>query len=99
MNLEQFMAICMLMSVVQLRSASHYWNADLGNTLIAATRACNWWEEIRRYLHFVDDSTIDSRECPGFDPLNKIPPMLSGIRDRCLTIPIDEQIILTKTKT
>ena len=40
--------------------------------------------EISRYLHFVDNSTLPSRNDPGYHRLQKVLPLIIAIKERCV---------------
>lgn len=104
-QIEQFMGMCLMMSIVQLPSSRHYWNEYLGHPKISDVMTCNQWEETKRFLHFNDNTTQIPRGQPGHDVAHKIRPFLDQIRERLPTIPkeeymaVDEQIIPTKSRS
>lgn len=66
--------------------------------------SCNKFDEIKRFLHFNDNTNIIPAGQQGHDKLFKIRPFLSIIRERLLLVPkeeytaVDEQIIPTKAR-
>ncbi|XP_055918296.1 piggyBac transposable element-derived protein 3-like [Eupeodes corollae] len=102
MELEQFVIICLYMSIVQLPSTRFYWNESLGYPKINSVMACNRFEEIKRFIHF---NTNVPKGQPGHDPLHKITPFLDQTRQRLLNVPreeymaVDEQIIPIKSRS
>lgn len=104
-EIEQFVGICLYMSVIQLPSTRHYWNESLGHPKINNVMACNRFEEIKRFLHFNTNSTQVPKGQSGHDPLHKLRPFLEQLRQRLLTVPkeeymaVDEQIIPTKSRS
>ena len=53
---------------------------------------CSRWEEIRKYIHFNDNTTFQPLGQPGHDQLHKIRPVLDKLRERLLTIPKEEYL-------
>ncbi|GBP23668.1 PiggyBac transposable element-derived protein 4 [Eumeta japonica] len=104
-ELEQFIGICLYMSIVQLPSTRFYWNEDMGYPKVSTIMSCNRFEEIKRFIHFNDNLTQIPKGQPGYNPLHKIQPLLELLRQRILTVPkeqymaVDEQIIPTKSRS
>ncbi|XP_035457403.2 piggyBac transposable element-derived protein 3-like [Spodoptera frugiperda] len=104
-ELEQFIGICLYMSIVQLPSTRFYWNEDMGYPKVSTIMSCNRFEEIKRFIHFNDNLTQIPKGQPGHNPLHKIQPLLELLRQRILTVPkeqymaVDEQIIPTKSRS
>lgn len=100
-----FCGICIYMSIIQLPSVRSYWNSSLEIGKISSVMTCNRFEEIKRYLHFNDNTLQISHGQPGFDKLFKIRPFLRQLRERLLLVPkeehlaVDEQIIPTKARS
>jgi len=42
--------------------------------------------EVTRYFHFIDNDTLLPRGEPGFSSLQKVQPVLSAIKERCLAV-------------
>ncbi|CAH1982931.1 unnamed protein product [Acanthoscelides obtectus] len=72
---------------------------------ISRAMNCNRFEEIRRFLHFNDNTSQAPQGQPGYDKLFKIRPFLNKIRERFLLVPkeehmaVDKQIIPTKARS
>lgn len=100
-----FCGICIYMSIIQLPSTRSYWNSSLEFGKISGAMTCNRFEEIKRYLHFNDNTLQIPHGQPGFDKLFKIRPFLQKFRERLLLVPkeehlaVDEQIIPTKARS
>ncbi|CAH2086337.1 unnamed protein product [Euphydryas editha] len=93
------------MSIIQLPSTRCYWNENLGHPKISTVISCNRFEEIKRFIHFNDNTLQIPKGQTGHNPLHKIQPFLDHLRQRLLTIPkeeymaVDEQIIPTKSRS
>lgn len=65
---------------------------------------CNRWEEIKRHLHFNDNTKFIRQGLHGHDKLFKVRPLIEAIRKQLLLVPkeeylaVDEQIIPTKAR-
>lgn len=66
------------MSVVQLPSTRHYWRDGTYIDKVASTLTCNKFEEVKRFLHFFEQTD------PNFDRLQKIRPLLNILRSQLL---------------
>jgi hypothetical protein len=93
------------MLIIKLPSTRHYWSRHLGHPVVSEAMSYNRWEEIKRFIHFNDNTTFVPTGQDGHDNLHKIIPFLDAIRQRLLLVPkeeylaVDEQIILTKSKS
>uniref|UniRef100_A0A8D8ZG94 PiggyBac transposable element-derived protein domain-containing protein n=1 Tax=Cacopsylla melanoneura TaxID=428564 RepID=A0A8D8ZG94_9HEMI len=54
-DLDKFLGICLLMSVVHLPNSRYYWHSLIGNESVINTMGVNHIEEIERFLHFNDN--------------------------------------------
>ena len=99
-EMQQFIGINLLMSIVQLPSYTMYWSADCRCEPVASVMSLKRYQSLRRFLHAVDNSTKDESS----DKLFKVKPVLEGVRQNCLKIDqepyqsLDEQMIPAKTK-
>lgn len=100
-EIEKYIGINMMMSVVQLPAYRLYWSSRLRYAPIADAMPRTRYEKIRKYLHFSDNHSFNANKQ---DKLYKIKPVLESVRGQCLKIPpeqihsVDEQIIPAKTK-
>ena len=87
------------MGIVSLSSYANYWSRELRYPPVAEIISRNRYQELIRYLHFVDNTTIDKRNKVG-----KIKLLIEAVRNECIKIEpeefqnIEEQIIPSKTK-
>ena len=102
-EIEQFIGIQMLMSIVKLPQYEMYWSAETRYEPIASTLSLKRYKKLRQYLHVVDNNGREKEENKG-DKCLKIKPLLQAVRKYCMKIEpeishsIDEQIIPAKTK-
>ena len=91
----------MKMSILHLPTIRHHWGV-LGTSSIYNIMTVNRFEEIKRFIHFNDNTTNTPN---SYDKLFKVRPLLDQIRNILITVPkeeylaVDEQIIPTKSKT
>ncbi|KAJ0172494.1 hypothetical protein K1T71_011633 [Dendrolimus kikuchii] len=92
-ELPNFLAIHIIMAVVSMPSYIDYWNLQYRFGLVADLTPIKRYQKIRRYLHFVDNSTDNS------DRYHKSRPIVEKIRANFLAqevetkFSIDEMII------
>lgn len=55
-ELDRFLGICYLMSVIHLPNTRYYWHSVVGNQWIREAMRINRFEEIKRFLHFNDNN-------------------------------------------
>ncbi|XP_050527792.1 piggyBac transposable element-derived protein 3-like [Daktulosphaira vitifoliae] len=103
-EMEQFIGICLKMSIVHLPSTRHYWG-ELGIPSIYNVMPLNRFEEIKRFLHFNDNLNLPNNTNNNYDKLFKVRPLIDAVRTICTSIPkeeylaVDEQIIPTKSRS
>lgn len=99
-EMEQFIGLHILMTVVRMPSYRMYWQM--------ATRydmECKWFDRLRTYIHMNDNTNVKQMGEPGYDPLFKVRPILDKVCGNCLKAEpeenhsIDEQMIPFKGKT
>ena len=101
-EIEQFIGMQMLMSVVQLPKCEMYWANETRYAPIADVMGRNRYKTLRRYLHVNDNSLLED-ETNKKNKLFKIQPVIDHVKFNCREIQpekdqsIDEQIIPAKT--
>ena len=101
-EIEQFIGIQMLMSIVSLPAYYMYWAVDTKYSPIADIMSINHYKKMLQYIHCNDNSKTNSKENRE-NKLYKIEPVLNMVRENCTKIEpevnqsIDEQIIPAKT--
>lgn len=104
-ELQQFVGMALYMSIIQLPNTRDYWSPSLGHPKVSEIMSLNRWEELKRFIHFNDNSTFIPRGQPGHDQLHKIRPLLDLLRARMNEVPreeklcIDEQIVPFKGRS
>ena len=100
-EIKTLIGIQMMMGIVRLPRYDRYWARGLRFPLISEKMSIKHFEKLRRYFHFVDNTTYDEQ---AHDKLFKIRPVIHAMRNECIkTEPeeyhsVDEQIIPSKTK-
>lgn len=104
-ELDQFIGICTMMSVIQMPNTRLYWAPITGNELIKETMSVNKFEEIKQQIHFNDNENMLPRDDPNRDRIFKIRPLVNALNARFQTVPLekslsaDEQLCSTKCKS
>ena len=74
-EVEQLIGMNMKMGIVHLPSYTLYWSTQMRYPAIADVMPLKRFEKLRRFLHFVDNTTYDQAEG---DKLFKIKPIIEG---------------------
>ena len=104
-ELEKFLAVVLYMSVVPLSSTRRFWSVKLRIIQVSDILSRRRFEEIKRFLHFNDNSKMLPPDHENFDKLFKVRPLLDHLRAKynSITIPgtlcVDEQMIPFKGKS
>lgn len=104
LQLRKYLGILVMMSIVKLNNIRSYWSLKIGNQLIANTMSINTFEDIRRFLHFNDNSKMKPRDDPAHDRLFRLRPIIDHLLSRFRAVPleselsIDEQVCATKIR-
>ena len=85
-EIKAYFGFMVVMGVNRLPEIRDYWASDekLHNTFIASRITRDRFEEITRYLHFIDNTGLPLRDEPGFHRLQKVLPMITVMKDRFL---------------
>ena len=86
-NLEEvraYLGFMVVMGVNRLPEIRDYWSVDtkLNNTFISSRITRKRFEEVTRYLHFVDNTTLPLRDEPGFHRLQKVMPIITAMKEK-----------------
>ena len=81
-EIEAYLGFCILMGIVREPEVRDYWSRDelLHYKPVAEKISRNRFEEISRYLHFVDNTSLPRRGEPQFHQLQKVKGLLNMIR-------------------
>lgn len=92
-ELRDFLAIQIIMGIVQMPAYTDYWSTRFRFSLVADLMTLKRYQQIRRNIHFADNNMEDS------DRYYKVRPVVQKVRDNCLAqeneqrFSIDEMII------
>lgn len=87
-EIRAYIGFQILMGINQLPEIRDYWAKDekLHYNPIASRISRNRFEEISRYLHFADNSQLPARGEQGYSRLQKVEPIISAMKQRCLSL-------------
>lgn len=87
-ELKAFLGFSILMGINRLPSIDDYWSRDpLLHYSPIADRIPRWrYREISRYLHFVDNNVLASRDDPAFDRLGKVRPLIDHFTEKYASV-------------
>ncbi len=100
-EIRSFLGFCILMGMNRLPATSDYWSTDptFHYFPVASSISRTRFNEIKKYLHFVDNSSIPIRGEEGYNRLAKIQPVIDKVRTSFLSnysphcvVAIDEAI-------
>ena len=77
-ELKVFLGFSVLMSINSLPALKDYWKHDptYHYAPIASRISRDRFLEVSRYLHFVNNDTLEPRESPSYDRLGKVRPLI-----------------------
>ena len=83
-EIRAYFGFMILMGINKLPEIRDYWstNKQLRYAPIADRISRDRFEEITRYLHFVDNETLPARGEQGFSRLQKVEPVISHMKDK-----------------
>ena len=84
-ELKAYMGFCIFMGIVKLPSIENDWRRDVQfyYSPIASKISRDRFRDIRRYLHFTDNTTLPTPGTPGSDRLAKVRPLFNKINECC----------------
>ena len=104
-ELEKCLAVVMFMSLIPLSNSRHFWSLGLRILQVSYILSRRRFEEIKRFIHFNNNSRMAPSGDDNFDRLFKVRPLLDHLREKynSITMPqtlcIDEQMIPFKGKS
>ncbi|XP_031333889.1 piggyBac transposable element-derived protein 3-like [Photinus pyralis] len=84
-EIQNFIGILLWMSLIRQPTSRRYWSPKTRIPQVADVMPVNRFEQIKRYIHFSDNSN----NAKGID---KIQPVITQIRNACLKIPLEENL-------
>ena len=83
-ELKAYLGFMVVMGMNRWPEIRDYWSTDpkMNNAFISSWITRRRFEEISRYFHFVDNTTLPLRDEPGFHRLQKVLPIINAVRER-----------------
>lgn len=106
-EMEQLIGILLYMGVYPNPQYRMYWSpsTQIQQITRALKGGVNRFENLKRFLHFNDNSRMPNRDSPDYDKLYKLRPIINSVLSKCQALEpeeyhsIDEQMIPTKSKS
>ncbi|XP_054270077.1 piggyBac transposable element-derived protein 3-like [Macrosteles quadrilineatus] len=104
-ELEQFLGICVGMSIYRLPRSRMFWAKNTNVEKVSSVMSRNRWEEIKRNIHCNDNANILPVGHPDRDKLFKVRPLIDHFQAKFQALPkpqmlcVDEQIVPFKGKS
>ncbi|XP_028676169.1 piggyBac transposable element-derived protein 3-like [Erpetoichthys calabaricus] len=104
-ELEQFIGTVVYMSVVHLPRSRMYWSSDCRVAQVADVISRDRWEQIKKFIHFNDNSNMPANNDGNYDKLFKIRPIIDSLLPKFQRLPqdqmlsIDEQMVPFKGRS
>ena len=85
-ELRAFFGLRILMGIVKFPAMAMYWSKDtaLNQPEITSRISRNRFQDLTRYLHFANSSTLPERGQSGHDRLGKVRPIINALQERFL---------------
>lgn len=93
-DIKKFLGIMSMMSIVHVPNTRKYWSENTANNVIRNCMSINMFENIRRYLHFNDNSQDLPRNNSDRDRLFKVRPLIDRLNEKFSSVPMEENISL-----
>ena len=83
-EVKAYLGFMIVMGINKLPEIRDYWSVDtkLNNAYISSRITRKRFEEISRYIHFVDNTTLPLRDEPGFHRLQKVMPIITALKEK-----------------
>ena len=93
-ELEKYFAVIMLMSIISLSCSRLYWSLDLAISQVSKIMSRTRFEQIKRFIHFNDNSSMPESGDPNFDKLFKVRPLLDHLRQKFNAVQMDQMLCI-----
>ena len=106
-ELRAYFGFYIFMGLVREPEIRDYWSNDetFHYSPVAGRISRHRFEEISRYLHFVDSRQLPAHRAPGYHRLQRVRPVVDALRSRCsavyhprANISVDEAMVPFKCK-
>ena len=104
-EISTYFGILLRMGIVRLPQYRMYWGKECRIPGIADSMTVNRFDQVKRFLHFMNNEELLRPGDDGYDRLQKVRPLLTSFLEKCRGIEqeecqsIDEQIIPTKSRS
>ena len=95
-KVEQFFVVIMMMSIFALLSSRLYWSLNMAILVISRIMSSTRFEQIKRYIHFNDNSSMLPPGNPNFDKLFKVRLLIEHFREKFNAIPMSRMLCIDK---
>ena len=87
-EIRAYFGFCIMMGLVRMPEIRDYWSKDptFRHSPIAEKISRKRFEEILRYLHFVDNRSLPARGDPGYHRLQRVKPVVDALKGRFLAV-------------
>ena len=84
-ELKAYLGFMIVMGINRLPEIRDYWSTDekMHNTFIASRITRDCFEQISRYLHLVNNTSLPSRNQPRYHRLQKVLPIITHMKQKC----------------
>ena len=93
-ELEQWIGICMYMSLIKLPRTRYYWKKDNSIKDVSEYMTMRRWETIKSYIHFSNNDEEPEKGDPNYDRIYKVRPFVELINERFMNIPFTEHLCI-----
>ncbi len=104
-EIEKLLSVYLKMCITSMPRYSMYWESATRYEPVASLLSRDRFKQLKKFLHFNDNSKAPGRKDKDYDKLYKIRPLLRMLRDNCSKVTpeehnsVDEQIIPFKGKS
>jgi len=91
-EIEQFIGIHLIMSIIKLPSYKMFWNQYLRQPIVADNMSRNRFDKLRSNIHFVDNTLCLPSNHPLHDKLFKVRPFIESIKNNFKLIDLEEHL-------
>ena len=92
-EIEQFIGMHILMTVVGMPSYRMYLQKTTRNEPVSGVMARKGFVQLRTYIHMNDATNVKQKNEPGYDALFKVRPVIEKVRENCLKVEPEEHQI------
>lgn len=91
---KRFIGVYIMILIVHVPNSRSYWSDNIGNSIIKECMSINVFENIRRFLHFNDNSLALPRDRENHDGLHMIRLLVNFLKEKYSPLPFEENLSL-----